>query len=131
MKIWKATAMLMLVFLAVVPIGCDDEDDPAGVGDFFENVSLQGGWTLRYTWRSDPRSPTNPAVYLIGDTGGEFSSEGAVGTWSLNGSMFTMVFSGGVTVYTGQLAESGNSISGTMTNSEYNDSGTFTMVRDN
>lgn len=131
MKIRKATmAMLMLAGLAMGPIGCGSDDDPAGVGEVVDSVSLEGNWNMTYTWVSFPRSG-NVRVFLSGSVSGLFTTtDGYSGTWSLNGSTFTMIINGGGdAVYTGQLVDSGDSISGTMTSSENNDSGTFTMVR--
>lgn len=129
MKIRMAMRLvLMLACLATVPVGCGGDDDPAGFGDFTGNVSLAGNWTLYYRWAYNPQSVSVPFVNLQGDTGGTFTVEGYSGTWSLNGSTFTMVYAGGDPVYTGELEASGNSIFGTMTSSEFG-SGTFEMHR--
>jgi hypothetical protein len=57
-KFWKAMlAMLMFACLAIIPVGCDDDDDPdpAGVGDFLPDANLEGAWRLHYVWAYDPR----------------------------------------------------------------------------
>ncbi len=75
---------------------------------------ISGTWNFTFTW---PNSSPGSATWVLA-SGGTFTdpNEGGNGTWVLNSNKFTLTYTvNGNAIYSGTLADSATTMSGTMT----------------